>query len=290
MTLYYGLDNFNDVFDSDAGGDDLLYGYGGDDTYWLGYGTDHDTIREHLFNSGDTNDVIKLKGGIGTEDIQLVRGDDGDDLVVQLLASDGSVADSLTVENYHTDDSAKIEQVEFDDGTVWGADDLAQARIKGTSAGENLYGENDVANVFDSDAGGNDYLYGYGGDDTYWLGYGTDHDLIIEYYSNSGDANDVIKLKEGIGTNDVRLSRNGGSLVVQLLDSNGSVSDSLTVASYYTDDSAKIERVEFADDTVLWSANDFALSQVLIRGGSGNDNLYGSGNFNDVFDTDAGRQ
>ena len=45
-------------------GNDLLHGYGGDDTYWLGYGTDHDTIIEHLFNSGDTNDVIKLKGGI----------------------------------------------------------------------------------------------------------------------------------------------------------------------------------------------------------------------------------
>ena len=203
----------------------------------------------------------------------MVRGNDGDDLVVQLLASDGSVSDSLTVANYYTDDSAKIEQVEFDDGTVWGADDFAQVRIRGTSADENLYGDNDVANVFDSDAGGDDQLYGYGGDDTYWLGYGTDHDTIIEYDSNSGDANDVIKLKEGIGTNDVRLSRNGGSLVVQLLDSNGSVSDSLTVENYYTDDSAKIERVEFADDTVLWSANDFALSQVLIRGGSGNDTL-----------------
>ena len=49
----------------------------------------------------------------------MVRSNDGDDLIVQLLASDGSVSDSLTVENYYTDDSAKIEQVEFDDGTVW---------------------------------------------------------------------------------------------------------------------------------------------------------------------------
>ena len=41
-------------------------------------------------------------------------------------------------------------------------------------------------------------------------------------------------------------------LIVQLLASDGSVSDSLTVV-YYTDDSAKIEQVEFADGTVLWS-------------------------------------
>ena len=202
-------------------------------TYWLGYGTDRDVIIEYNNNNGDANDVIKLKEGIGTEDVQLVRHGNGNSLIVQLLANDGSVSDSLTVANYYTDDSAKIERVEFADGTVLGADDFAQARIKGTSADENLYGENDVANVFDSDAGGNDQLHGYGGDDTYWLGYGTGHDTINEYYSNIGDANDVIKLKGGIGTEDVQLVRNGGSLVVQLLDSNGSVADSLTVENYY---------------------------------------------------------
>ena len=284
----YGLDNYNDVFDADAGGNDLLFGYGGDDTYWLGYGTNHDTIREHYFNSGDANDVIKLKEGIGTEDVQLVRYDSN--LFVQLLASNGSLSDSLTVENYYTDDSAKIERVEFADGTVWSANDfaLAQVWIIGGSGNDDLYGLDSFNDVFDSVAGGDDQLYGYGGDDTYWLGYGTDHDTIIEYDSNSGDANDVIKLKEGIGTNDVRLSRNGGSLVVQLLDSNGSVSDSLTVENYHTDDSAKIEQVEFADGTVLWwSANDFTLA-LPIRGGSGNDDLYGLDYYNDVFDSDAG--
>ena len=283
----YGLDNYNDIFDSDAGGDDQLYGYGGDDTYWLGYGTGHDTIREYLGDSVDANDVIKLKEGIETNDVQLSRSNDGDDLIVQLLDSNGSVSDSLTVENYYTDDSAKIERVEFADGTVWSANDFAQARIRGTSADENLYGLDNYDDVFDADAGGDDQLYGYGGDDTYWLGYGTGYDTIREHYNNSGDANDVIKLKEGIGTEDVRLSRSndGDDLIVQLLASDGSVSDSLTVESYYTDDSAKIERVEFADGTV-WSANDFA--QAPIRGTSADENLYGLDNYNDIFDSDAG--
>ena len=283
-----GLDNYNDIFDSDAGGNDRLYGYGGDDTYWLGYGTGHDTIREYDSNIGDANDVIKLKEGIGTNDVQLVRY--GSSLFVRLLTSDGSVSDSLTVVNYYTDDSAKIERVEFDDGTVWGADDfaLAQVWIIGGSDNDTLYGLDNSNDVFDSDAGGDDRLHGYGGDDTYWLGYGTDHDTIREYYDNSGDANDVIKLKGGIETNDVRLSRNSVNLVVQLLDSNGLVSDSLTVVNYYWDDSAKIERVKFVDDTVLWSANDFALAQVWIRGGSDNDTLNGLDNSNDVFDSDAG--
>ena len=43
-------------------------------------------------------------------------------------------------------------------------------------------------------------FHGYGGDDVYWLGAGTGHDAIREYSGNSGDAGDVIKIKEGIGT------------------------------------------------------------------------------------------
>ena len=282
----HGLDNYDDVFDADAGGDDRLFGYGGDDTYWLGYGTGHDTINEYDSNSGDANDVIKLAEGIGTEDVKMVR--NSSNLVVQLLDSNGSVSDSLTVVNYYTDDSAKIERVEFADGTVWGADDFAQVLIRGGSGNDYLFGSDNYNDVFDADAGGDDRLFGYGGDDTYWLGYGTGHDTIREYDFNNGDANDVIKLKEGIGTEDVQLvrSNNGNSLVVQLLAIDGSVADSLTVGYYYTDDSAKIERVEFADGRVLWSANDFA--QVRIRGSSGNDALYGSDNYNDVFDADAG--
>ena len=35
-------------------------------------------------------------------------------------------------------------------------------------------------------------------------GAGTGHDQIKEYHRNSGDAGDVIKIKSGIGTGDVR--------------------------------------------------------------------------------------
>ena len=265
----YGLDDYNDVFDANAGGNDYLYGYGGDDTYWLGYGTDRDVIREYNNNNGDANDVIKLKKGIGTEDVQLVRHGNGNSLIVQLLAIDGSVSDSLTVANYYTDDSAKIEQVEFTDGTVWGADDFAQVRIRGTSAGENLEGDNDVANVFDSDAGGNDKLRGRSGNDVYWLGAGTDNDLIQEYHDNLGDDGDVIKIEEGYGINNVRLEINNTSLIVKLLDdTRAETGDSLTVQFHFADPSADyykdymqgsaVEQIE-ADGKVLLSSQYTAL-------------------------------
>ena len=57
--------------------------------------------------------------------------------------------------------------------------------------------------MFDVAGGGNEKFHGYGGDDVYWLGAGTGHDAIREYSGNSGDAGDVIKIKEGIGTADV---------------------------------------------------------------------------------------
>ena len=293
----YGEDNLNDVFDGDVGGDDTLYGYGGDDIYWLGSGTGDDTIQEYYNNSGDAGDVIKIKTGNGTADIRLLRSSDGDDLYVQLLGvadanGDRAVTDSLTVRDYYTDDSAKIERVEFTDGTAWDANDFILARIKGTSGDDGLYGEDNLNDVFDGDVGGDDTLYGYGGDDIYWLGSGTGDDTIQEYYNNSGDAGDVIKIKTGNGTADIRLLRSsdGDDLYVQLLgvaDTNGvrAVTDSLTVANYYTDDTAKIERVEFTDGTA-WDANDFILAR--IKGTSGDDYLDGEDNLNDVFDGDVG--
>ena len=59
------------------------------------------------------------------------------------------------------------------------------ARIRGGSGNDSLVGEAHLDDVFDSDAGGNDRLHGFGGDDVYWLGVGTDHDTIFEHYKTA---------------------------------------------------------------------------------------------------------
>ena len=288
----YGTE-LNDVFDGDAGGNDAFYGYGGDDIYYLSYGTDHDTIAEHHNNSGDAGDVIKIKEGIGTDDVRLARIKNGsDDLYVQLLASDGSVSDSLTVENYYTDDSAKIESIEFADETVWGIHEFSSAQTtawsRGTSDDNTLDGTINHSDVFDSDAGGNDILRGYSGDDTYWLGYDTDHDTINEWYQNdSGDTDDKIKIHTGISSTSVRLVRRNNDLLVQLLDSaDGAVNNSLNIRSYFTDETAKVEIIEFADGTV-WDTS-YIEQNMRILGSKSDDKLYGLNNVDDVFDSDAG--
>ena len=83
-----GTVNQGDVFDSNAGGDDILRGLSGDDIYWLGSGTGDDTIQEHYNNSGDNGDKVKIHTGIGTDNIRLSRSDN-DDLVIQLLDNNG---------------------------------------------------------------------------------------------------------------------------------------------------------------------------------------------------------
>ena len=285
----HGEDDLNDVFDADAGGNDRLHGYGGDDVYWLGAGTGDDIVREHHFNAGgDAGDVIRVKSGIAAASVRLRRSDDGDHLHVQLLDAAGAVSDSLKVEDYYTKDNAKVESVEFADGTVWDAADFAVARIVGTSGNDRLHGESDLDDVFDADAGGNDRLHGYGGDDVYWLGAGTGDDIVREHHFNAGgDAGDVIRVKSGIAAASVRLRRSddGDHLHVQLLDAAGAVSDSLKVEDYYTKDNAKVESVEFADGTV-WGAADFAAARIV--GTSGNDTLHGESDLDDVFDADAG--
>ena len=283
----YGFSDRTDIFDSDAGGNDHLYGKSGDDVYYLGAGTGHDVIYEHDSNSGDAGDKIRLKEGITKSDVRLLRGNYGNHLYVQLLDADGEVSDSLSVNNYYTDASAKVEKVLFDGGAEWDADDFAIARIRGGIYGDSLYGEDSLSDIFDGDGGGNDDLYGKSGDDVYYLGLGTGHDTIHEYDSNIGDAGDEIRLKRGIEESDVRLLRgnNGNNLYVQILSDDGEVSDSLRVHNYYTNASAKVEKLLF-DGGAEWGVDDFAIAR--IRGGVRNDSLYGESNLSDVFDGDGG--
>ena len=281
----YGLSEINDIFDTDSGGNDTLYGYSGDDVYWLGRGTGHDVIAEYYRNTGDAGDEIRIKSGITREQVDLHRSGDGKHLYVSLLDGSGLVTDSLKVSYYYTDDSAKVERLHVG-GEVLDANDFMVAEIRGGTGNEHLYGLSEVNDIFDTDSGGNDTLYGYSGDDVYWLGRGTGHDVIAEYYRNTGDAGDEIRIKSGITREQVDLHRSGDGkhLYVSLLDGSGLVTDSLKVSYYYTDDSAKVERLHVGGEVL--DANDFMVAE--IRGGTGNEHLYGLSEINDIFDTDSG--
>ena len=291
----YGNAGRSDIFDADAGGNDELYGKGGDDVYWLGRGTGHDVVDEGYQNTGvgDTGDKIRVKAGIVPKSVDLLRSKDGADLYVRVLGTGDAVTDSLRVSGYYTSAKSRVESVVFADGTVWdGArlDAASYERYRGGAGGDNLYGNGRV-NHFDGDAGGNDNLHGYGGDDVYWLGRGTGHDVVYEGYRNSGtgDAGDKIRVKSGVSVSSVELlrSKDGADLYVRVLGTNGALTDSLRVNSYYTSAKSRVESVVFADGTVWGSSKLDAASYERYRGGAGGDNLYGNGRVNH-FDGDAG--
>ena len=278
-------------FDGDVGGNDRLYGRGGNDVYWLGHGTGHDVVEEGYGNSvaGDTGDEIRLKSGIVESDVRWERV--GDHLYVRVLGSDGVATDSLKVSGYYASARARVERVVFGDGTVWGLAEMGALRHRGGSGADVLHGNAGLADTFDGDAGGNDTLYGYSGDDVYWLGRETGHDVVDEAYGNTGngDTGDEIRVKAGIAPSSVDLlrSKDGADLSVRVLGTNGLVTDSLKVLGYYTSSKAKVESVVFADGTVWGSAKlDAALSE-RYRGSAQDDILLGTSGVNH-FDGDVG--
>ena len=283
-----GCDDRDDVFDSDLGGNDELYGFSGNDVYRLGRGTDSDIVLESVFNDwGDPADKILIEADSGGVSVIVRRGENGGDkfsgtydLVVELLPSEGGeVRDRLIVEDFYYEDTARVEILEFaSDGSrhnlIWltrnfaPGDSIALA-IPGASAPSVFYdcepeldrgtpetdyilGCDNVSDVFDADAGGNDELYGFSGDDVYRLGRGTDSDVIYEGLVYDGDPADKILIEADTEGVSVVLRHDGypNNLVVELLppEGGGEVRDRLIVQNFYYYDAAQVEFLEFASD------------------------------------------
>ena len=128
--------------------------------------------------------------------------------------------------------------------------------------------------VLDGGAG-NDTLYGGGsgyapnagaGNDTYLFGRGYGQDTIYDYDTTAGNT-DTIQLI-GLNQSDVTLKREGKEFVISI---NGT-SDVLRVADWSLGTAARIERVQFADGSVLEGA---ALVRAIL-GTAGNDNMIGT--------------
>lgn len=101
----------NDYYEMGAG-DDSLGEDGGDDTFAYGLGDGHDIISEYL-----GLDVLEFDAGIDPGDVTVTA--DGDSYILTFDGEEGSV----TIENGQLQDNA-IEEVHFDDNTVWDATDL----------------------------------------------------------------------------------------------------------------------------------------------------------------------
>ncbi|HOP39677.1 MAG TPA: calcium-binding protein, partial [Geobacteraceae bacterium] len=272
----------DDMLEGNKGNDTLIGGLGAD--YLLG-GAGNDT---YVFNRGDGQDrigesegsldTLRFGAGIAPGDITFSR--NGYDLVLSIPGGD-----QVLIQSWGDNVNARIEQIEFSDGTVWDAAYLqlrANLPIVGTAGDDSLSawaGENSTLQGLE----GNDVLYGGDGDDTFEGGPGNDttnggygndiylfnrgdgQDTIYEYSGNL----DAIRFGAGITPGDVSLIRSGSDLIFSI---NGS-SDQIRI-QYWSDSNYRIEQVQFADATV-WDAAyiQSMIASIPLVGTSGNDIL-----------------
>ncbi|MCX7180568.1 MAG: calcium-binding protein, partial [Proteobacteria bacterium] len=154
-------------------GADRLYGSGGSETYRYNAGDGADTIYEVAYNNDPNSDTaidrIVLGGGITQADVTVAR--NNYDLILKFANGE----DQITIVNWYSSSSNRVEQLVFDDGTIWDRIKLHSAGLNfvGTPGNDTLYGltgEDDLLGGGD----GNDLLAGSTGSDTLMGGLGND--------------------------------------------------------------------------------------------------------------------
>ncbi len=311
----------NDVIHGDAGNDTLYggdqYSGAGNDTYVFGRGDGQDTLYDSDATAGNV-DTLRLVG-VSPSEVVLVRELDSYGTPKHLLVKLSDSNDYIRVYNHYAGSSNSIEQIVFDDGTVWGAAELASVPIVATGttaagdAGNNTIVGNATANSLYGGAGddiiegreGNDTLYGGdqftgSGNDTYVFRRGDGQDLVIDKDTTAGNL-DTIRL-EGLAPGEVTLLRELDSygaatnLVIQIVGT----SDLIRVQNHFKYAENAIERIVFDDGTV-WGPAEFASLPFVatgnavggdgadntLIGNSGNNSLYGMAG-NDTLDGKAG--
>ena len=163
-----------EIFDGLGGGDDIRGGEGSDRYIFAsGYGT----LRIGD-NDSDLNDVDTIEFGAGIAPEQITVRRQYDDLVLAI----GQDGDQITIESYFYDETRRIEQFKFADGTVWTGSDIGQRQLvaPGTEQAETLYGSARGDSM--AALGGADTVYGLDGNDNIDGGTGADY-----LFGGSGD-------------------------------------------------------------------------------------------------------
>ncbi|WP_085902498.1 calcium-binding protein [Kiloniella majae] len=275
-------------------GNDTVIGFAGNDTLEGGLGNDilhgNDGSDTYVFNKGDGEDIIEDNGYLDTDKV-LIHGytpeeailtQDGTNLVITFAGT----SDKITLVNTLSfSRSDTIEQIIFDDGTLWGMT-YARATL-----------------IEQQQTDGNDTVIGFAGNDTLEGGLGNDilhgNDGSDTYVFNKGDGQDVIEdngyldtdkvLIHGYTPAEVTAWRLASTMSTLVLTFNGST-DLLTIRhtlNGYRGDT--VEQIVF-DDGTIWTMADvlvgiqvYNLGDDHIVGGSGNDILDG-GAGDDVID------
>jgi Ca2+-binding RTX toxin-like protein len=264
-------------------GNDRLSGGGGGDTYIFNAGDGHDNVYDDngtiigdgFLTPDATIDILKLGAGISANDVGFSRNG------ASITLTFGTSGDKVTLEGQ--DDyiqtgvfgaiaTSRIEQVEFQDGTVWTWQQVNQKMIAAqTTAGDDITLGFTLSDRFEKSAG-NDILRGGDSGDTYVFGVGAGHDRIEESITHVlyGD-DDSVEFDATVAVADVSVEREGNDLILRLTSG-----DSLRIAGEFDLQTlytwTDVENFRFADGTVWTKAS---IQQKLLQSTSGNDHLLG---------------
>jgi Ca2+-binding RTX toxin-like protein len=270
-------------------GNDTLFGGdqftgSGNDTYVFSRGDGQDTIIDQDITLGNV-DTVRLQGLLPTE-VSLVREVGSNGIATNLLIKINNSTDQIRVTNHFANAGNQIEQIVFDDGTVWrkpefdtlpfvasgvvAAGDAGNNTVIGNASNNALYGGlgNDVL----IGGAGNDTLYGGdqfsgSGNDTYVFCRGDGQDSIVDYDATAGNT-DTLRL-EGITPADVLLTREVGSngVATNLLVKINNTSDQIRVINHFTYANNQIEKIAF-DDGTIWGATEMNNAVFAPTGGA----------------------
>lgn len=307
----YSYKNRNNTIISGRG-NDFLNGNTGNDTYIFNKGNDNDTIEDC-----GGSDTIKFGEGIQKEDLIISRNisknaygslNDARDIIIKFKHNE---TDSITLKNViignKTNASESIENFQFVNGESLSFENIKRLSQVGSDKNDVIAAYDDLEKNVLIGGHGNDELYGKAGNDT--LIGDKDDDILIggtgndTYIFNKGDGNDIIedsdgvdtlKFGEGIGKEDLLISRdtNSDNIVIKFKNN---TTDSITLKNVIyankTRINGAIENFEFANGDKL-SFNDikelpmvgtdrgetvqgFEDSNNTLIGNGGNDILYG---------------
>lgn len=279
-----------------------------DDTHTiLGSITDPGGNDTYLFNRNQGQaiiaddhgvDKITFAADITADELNYTKS--GDNLIIGL----NGTTDSVTISGWYTEESNRIESLEFDDGTIIEADDITSKpfTIIGDNSGEEIVGylNNDTISglagndsIYDLEgddsitAGtGDDEIQDYSGDDTYVFNYGDGSDTITD---NIGT--DTLKFTENIAKSDIQFVKDGYDLKIEVINT----ADMITITDWFKHDNKKIEKIEFIDNTfyeaseihsLLTSESGTEEGDILL--GNDSDNNIAGLEGNDYIETGAG--
>lgn len=231
-------------------------------------------IRESDPNSSAPANTLSFGLGIDPSSIKAKVLSNGD-----MVLTDGVTGDQITLVGELRDSGGGVQLVQFADGTTWTRYQLIQvAALCGTTGNDSLYGTAS-AEVFDG-KGGNDYVMGGGGGDTFLFNAGYGKLEIYESDKSSAPYN-VLQLGPGISKSSVTVR---GTASGNLVLTDGITGDQITLDSAMLFAYMGVQAVRFSDNTVWTRAQ---LIQMATTGTAGNDTLYGTGNA-EVFDGKGG--